>query len=144
MDRILGRSLSFNAWSFKISVFVRSLLQEIDGAFQKSIVLWKLRMSGIFCGNFHRSEINFSFFSSLAHISIHMVHFSLVQLPVYSFPNWNGNTDISLPVARPSYSVPALNFIGCFFFLSFLFTTNTIDYRFWKQLFIWLGLNVKF
>lgn len=98
-----------------------------------SLVLWKLRMSGIFCDSrdSHRSEINFSLFSSLAHISIHMVHFTLVQLPVYSFPNWNGNTDISVAIALPSYSYSVLR---CFF-LSFLFRTNTMDYRIWKKYF---------
>jgi len=81
----------------------------------------KIEDVGDFLWQFSSQQINFSFFSSLAHISIHMVHFSLVQLPVYSFPNWNGKTDISVPVARPSYSVPALNIIECVFFSHFSF-----------------------
>lgn len=117
----------------KYQYFVRSHLQEIDGAFQNKSCFMKVEDVGDFLWQFSSQQNQLFFFSSLAHISIHMVYFSLVQLPVYSFPNWNGNTDISVPTARPSYSASALNIIGCVFFLSFLLTTNTIDYRFWKQ-----------
>ena len=105
----------------KYQYFVRSHQQEIDGAFQNKSCFMKVEDVGDFLWQFSSQRNQLFFFSSLAHISIHMVHFSLVQLTVYSFPNWNGNTDISVPVARPSYSAPALNIIGCVFFFSVFF-----------------------
>ena len=38
-----------------------------------------------------------------------MAFFSLVQLSLDSFPNWNGNIEISVPFARLSYASPISN-----------------------------------
>ena len=48
-------------------------------------------------------------YSFLTHISIGMAFFSLVQLSLDSFPNWNGNIEISVPFARLSYASPISN-----------------------------------
>ena len=63
---------------------------------------------------------------------------SLVQSQVDSFSKWNGNTEISAPFARPSYSSLVLNHV---FFLSFRFKKKTLDHRFCDP-FVWLGLTV--
>jgi len=128
----------------KYQFFVRSHLQEIDGAFQKSLVLWKLRMSGIFCGNSHRSKSTFLFLVPW------LIFLFTWYISVWSncqctrFPT--GTEKQTFPFQLLVRPTPFLLWISssAFFFLTFLFTKNTIDYRFWKQLFIWLVLNVKF
>lgn len=90
-------------------------MQEINDAFQNNkSCFMKIENVADFRRNHdaYHSELKF-----LPHICTGMTFFSLVQLPVDSFPNWNGNTEISVPFARPSYSSPVLNH---FFFSVFV------------------------